>query len=64
MTKARVLIGLALFLTVTGWVALRPGPRSAAAAPAAYDPFTEDNAAHRFATGQTRHWRHLMTHRH
>lgn len=64
MTKVRVLVGLTIVLTLVGWVTLRPGPRSAVVNfPTAYDPFTEDNATHRYATSQTRHWRQMVTHR-
>jgi hypothetical protein len=46
---------------MAGWLLVRPGPPAAQAAQTvSYDAFSEDEAAHRYASNQPRHWRHLL----
>jgi hypothetical protein len=72
MTQRRLLLGLFLAAGLTGWLIARPGK----ATPAGSDPAPprevvaadyaengEEAAAHRWATNQARHWRHLMVQR-
>ena len=65
MSKTGFVIGLSFMLTLTGWLMVRPGPQTAHAAEATQEiqddgVFSEDAAIHRYATSQTRHWRHLL----
>ena len=64
MTKARVLFCLTVILTLAGWASVRTGSRTASAqSPLVDDPFTEENATHRYVNNQPRHWRQMLNHR-
>jgi hypothetical protein len=61
MSKTRFAFGLTLLFAMAGWLLVRPGPPAAQAAQTvSYDAFSEDEAAHRYASNQPRHWRHLL----
>ena len=61
MSKASFIFGLTITLSLVSWLTVRPGPPVAQAAQSVqYDAFSEDEAAHRYATSQPRHWRHLL----
>lgn len=61
MSKTRFAFGLILVLAMTVWLLVRPGPPMAQAAQSVqFDAFSEDEAAHRYATNQPRHWRNLL----
>lgn len=67
MSRRPLLFAILLVAGLTAWAAVRPGPPAhAGTAPdrevvaADYSVNDEESAAHRWATGQARHWRHLM----
>lgn len=61
MSKSKIIVGLTVLIGLGIWLSIRPASRAISAPPTiTYDAFTEENAAHRFATSQTRHWRHHL----
>jgi hypothetical protein len=72
MTQRSLALAVVLVAGLTAWAAVRPHPvRAGTGDPAAareivaadYGANDEDTAARRWATGQARHWRHLMVKR-
>jgi hypothetical protein len=67
MTLRRVVVGLAMMcgLSVWSWVGADETPSHAApAAVARSDGGNHDDAAHRYRTNQSNHWRHVMVGNH
>ena len=67
MSRARILLLLAIAVGFTAWLTMRRSPAAAAASSqqgedaATYGENTEEVAFHRWESNQSRHWRQAVT---